>query len=135
MPRAIRIIAITLGALTAVAVAVFVITRNEEIARHEHRVQAAYDSGRINRVRYQSASEPWQKGWNWQMNTEPFAPNSIPCADKLARRPIPKEEFEAFFQSDLVLGCSSAQLQRSSQRGMDSDEAAAYTLGFYGLTR
>jgi hypothetical protein len=96
MPRAIRIIAITLGALTAVAVTVYVIERNEETARHEHSIQAAYDSGRIDRVRYQNASEAWQKGWNWQMNTQPFASKPIPCAEELAGHPISKEEFEVF---------------------------------------
>jgi hypothetical protein len=135
MPRAIRIIAITLGALTAVAVTVYVIERNEETARHEHSIQAAYDSGRIDRVRYQNASEAWQKGWNWQMNTQPFASKPIPCAEELAGHPISKEEFEVFFQSDLVGGCSSAQLRRSAINDMDSDETTAYSLGNYGLTR
>lgn len=135
VPRATRIIAVTLGALGAIAVMGFAIDRNEEIARHEHRVQAAYDSGRINRVRYSSAGAAWQKGWNWQMATEPFAREPIPCADKLAGHPISTDEFEEFFNSDLVSGCSSAQLQRYLQRDMDRDEATAYTLGLYGLTR
>jgi hypothetical protein len=135
MPRAIRTIAITVGALAAVAVAVLVINRTEEIARHEHRVQAAYDSGRIDRARFQNASEAWQKGWNWQMNAQPFTSKEVPCAEELAGHPISKEEFEAFSQSDLARGCSSAQLQRSLINDMDRDETTAYFLGNYGLTR
>ncbi|MGI4831599.1 MAG: hypothetical protein ACRYFU_25965 [Janthinobacterium lividum] len=131
LPRIVRALAplaavIFIGSLTMH----FVHHREDDVAE-EKAIHQAYDSGRIARERWISASPEWRRGFNASDHScNDLYTGRFPTADN-----PPDAAFLAFDKSDLVRGCSDGKWATEMTSHMKPREYTTYELGIHGLSR
>ena len=135
LPRLLRVGVMVVGILATAFVAVTIIADRRNEIEHEHRVQSAYDTGRIERAQWQNATPDWRRGWDWQMATSVDG-TGFSCGMKVSGgASATEEDVDTFMKSAVGHGCNSAQLSQLVFRPLSADEKTAYLLGFNGLPR